>query len=78
MGDFKKQFPASWENYGTGVDVSRDQFIKPIGKKAKGREIGSNYSFNKGNMDVNDPAVRKYICMVGKCSGVIDDKPKDE
>lgn len=80
MGSFgKKPFPAKWGD--EGVDVSKDEFVKRIGGKEKnpGRHVGTSYDFNrKGNMDVNSPSVKKFICMVGNCSGVIDKKPKEE
>ena len=77
----KKQFPATWDEYGSGVDISKDEFIKRIGGKDKTKRvhIGGSYDFNKDStFGVNDPGVKKYICMVGKCSGVIDGKPKNE
>lgn len=81
MGRSGKPFPATWDNQGSGVDVSKDEFIKRIGGKDKTKRftIGSDYKFNKDpTMNVNSPGVKKYICMVGKCSGVIDEKPKEE
>lgn len=80
MGSYSgKQFPLRWGD--EGVDVSRDEFIKRIGgkDKTKRKHIGTDYDFNKkADLNVNSPGVRKYICMVGKCSGVIDEKPQEE
>lgn len=78
MGDFKKPFPAKWGQ--EGVDVSKDEFVKRWGEqKDKRYHVGSNFKNNlPKQMGTDDPATRKYICMVGNCSGVIDKKPKEE
>lgn len=84
----KKPFPAKWGD--EGVDVSKDEFVKRWGKQKEPRKhVGSNFKVNlpganrdergfTGDMNINSPAVKKFICMVGKCSGVINEKPKED
>lgn len=63
------EFPITHRKNTGGVDVSKDKFHKPINMK--------DYPFAKMNPDdETDPRLKKYICMVGKCSGVIDEKPE--
>jgi hypothetical protein len=80
-GFSKKPYPITWEKHGSGVDISQDEFVKRIGGKEKNKRyhVGTSHDFNKDpTLNINSPNVKKYICMVGKCSGVIDKKPKDE
>ena len=76
----KKPFPAKWGD--EGVDVSKDEFVKRWGTQKDHRvHVGANFKTNLPGSDLNtnSPAVKRYICMVGNCSGVgIDKKPKEE
>ena len=90
MGSFtKKPFPATWGD--EGVDVSKDEFVKRWGKQNEPRKhVGANFKVDlpganrndtgfTGDMNINSPGVKRFICMVGNCSGVgIDKKPKDD
>lgn len=76
MGSFKKPFPITWGN--EGVDVSKDEFIKRWGEqKEKRYHVGTNFKVNQPG-EMGSKAARKYACMVGHCTGIIDEKPKEE
>jgi hypothetical protein len=78
MGSFqgKKPFPVKWGD--EGVDVSRDEFIVRWGsQKDKRYHVGANFKVNQPK-DMGEKAAEKYACMVGKCTGLIDEKPKEE
>jgi hypothetical protein len=84
----KKPFPVRWGD--EGVDVSRDEFVKRWGKqKDPQKHVGANFKVDLpgahrgdggfiNDMSINSPGVKKFICMVGKCSGVINEKPKED
>jgi len=77
MGSFvKKPFPAKWGD--EGVDVSKDEFVKRWGKQKDNRvHVGTNFKVNQPS-DMGSAAAKKYACMVGNCTGLIDKKPKEE
>lgn len=82
MGFTKKPFPIVWGD--EGVDVSRDEFFPHVGGKLVGKRVhvGSNFKFPKGEQKPGKyqatPDMQKYICMVGKCSGVLGKKKNNE
>lgn len=77
MGTFtKKPFPATWGD--EGVDVSKDEFVKRWGKQKDNRvHVGANFKNNQPT-DMGSASAKKYACMVGNCTGLIDKKPKEE
>lgn len=65
----KNPYPVSGSDY-WGTDYTKVRFHKSITMK--------DYPFKRMNAgDEPDPAIKRYVCMVGNCSGVgIDKKPK--